>query len=44
MDLKPVLTEENENLKSSWILLTDVVYHTNLLLFDILGLQVPEKM
>ena len=39
-----ILTEENENLKSSWILLTDVVYHTNLLLFDILGLQVPEKM
>ena len=39
-----ILTEEDENLKSSWILLTDVVYHTNLLLFDILGLQVPEKM
>lgn len=39
-----ILTEKDEYLKSSWILLTEVVYHTNLLLFDILGLQVPEKM
>lgn len=39
-----ILTEEDAELKDSWIILTDVVYRTNLLLLDILGLQVPEKM
>ncbi len=39
-----VLTEKNNNLSSSWLLLTNIVYQTNLLLLDILGLKVPEKM
>lgn len=39
-----ILTEEDIDLRNSWIVLTDVIYRTNLLLLDILGLQVPEKM
>lgn len=39
-----ILTEENEDLKMSWIALTKVVYDTNMLLLDTLGIEVPEKM
>ncbi|MBR4261924.1 MAG: arginine--tRNA ligase [Bacilli bacterium] len=39
-----VLTEENIELKSSWLVLTDVVKRTNELLLDILGIKIPEKM
>ncbi len=39
-----ILLEEDANLKESWLVLTDIVYKTNLLLLDILGLKVPEKM
>ena len=39
-----ILTEENEDLKMSWIALTKVVYNTNMLLLDTLGIEVPEKM
>lgn len=39
-----VLTEEDEDLKESWLVLTNTVYKTNLLLLDTLGLKVPEKM
>ena len=39
-----VLTEENEDLKESWLVLTNTVYKANLLLLDTLGLKVPEKM
>ena len=28
----------------SWIALTKVVYNTNMLLLDTLGIEVPEKM
>ncbi len=39
-----VLTEENNDLKTSWLVLTDVVKRTNELLLDILGIKIPEKM
>ena len=39
-----ILLEEDAQLKESWLVLTDIVYKTNLLLLDTLGLKVPEKM
>lgn len=39
-----VLTEENNELKESWITLTKVVYENNLKMLNILGIEVPEKM
>lgn len=39
-----ILTEENKHLRLSWIILSQLVYKTNLLLLDILGLKCPEKM
>ena len=39
-----ILTEENEDLKQSWIALTKIVYETNIKLLDILGIKVPNKM
>lgn len=39
-----ILTSKDEELKTSWLALTDSVYKTNLLLLDILGIEVPEKM
>jgi len=39
-----ILTSKDEELKTSWLALTDSVYKTNLLLLDVLGIRVPEKM
>ena len=39
-----ILSEENQELKKSWLALTKVVYETTNLLLDILALPVPEKM
>ena len=39
-----ILTEENEELKESWLVLTKVIYDNNLKLLNILGIEVPEKM
>ena len=39
-----ILTEENKSLQESWIVLTKIVYNVNMLLLDILGIEVPEKM
>lgn len=39
-----VLIEEDENKKESWLVLTKLVYDTNMLLLDTLGIEVPEKM
>ncbi len=39
-----ILTEEDTELKESWIVLTNIVYRVNLLLLDILGITIPEKM
>ena len=38
------LTEENNELQESWLLLTKVIYDNNLKLLNILGIEVPEKM
>ena len=39
-----ILTEENNDLRESWLVLSDVVYKTNMMLLDIMGIDVPEKM
>lgn len=39
-----ILIEENESLKESRLVLTKLVYDTNILLLDILGITVPKKM
>lgn len=39
-----ILTEENEDLKLSWLAITKIVKLTNEMLLDILGIEVPEKM
>ncbi len=39
-----VLTEENKDIQESWLVMTNVVYNINMLLLDILGIKVPEKM
>lgn len=39
-----VLTESSLSYKETWLALTTLVYKVNLLLLDILGIEVPEKM
>ena len=39
-----IITEEDIELKTSRLVLTDIVYKTNILLLDILGIEIPEKM
>ena len=39
-----VLVEENKQLQESWLVLTKLVYDINILLLDVLGIKVPEKM
>ena len=39
-----IVTEDNKSLRESWLTLTKVVYETNMLLLDIMGIDVPEKM
>lgn len=39
-----ILTSKDEELKTTWLALTNVVYKTCLLLLDVLGISVPEKM
>jgi len=39
-----ILTETNENLKTTWISLTKLVYEINQLLLDILAIEVPTRM
>ena len=39
-----VLVEEDNAKKESWLMLTKLVYDINLMLFDILAIEVPEKM
>ena len=39
-----ILTEENEDLKLSWLAITKIVKQTNEMLLDILGIEVPERM
>ena len=39
-----IITEENNDLRESWLTITKVVYETNMLLLDLMGIDVPEKM
>ena len=39
-----VLTEEDKDLKESWLVLSDIVYRTSMMLLDLMGINVPEKM
>lgn len=39
-----IITEEDAELRNSWVALTNIVYKTNMLLLDLLGIKVPEKM
>ena len=39
-----IITCEDKDLRESWLVLSNVVYQVTLLLLDILGMQVPEKM
>ena len=39
-----ILTEKDEQLRNSWITLTEIVYKLNSLLLDILGITIPNKM
>ncbi len=39
-----ILVEENEKLRESWLVLTEIVYNINILLLDVLGIVVPERM
>ena len=39
-----ILTEEDQDLRTSWIVLTKLVYNINMLLLDVLGINVPNKM
>ena len=39
-----ILTEEDEQLKLSWLTLTKIVKQTNEMLLDILGIKIPDKM
>ena len=39
-----ILTEENQELRESWLVLSKAVYDTNMLLLNIMGIDVPEKM
>lgn len=39
-----VISEEDKNLRESWLVLSNVVHNTNSLLLDIMGINCPEKM
>ena len=39
-----IVSEENKETQESWLVLSDVVYKTNLFILNILGIEVPERM
>ena len=39
-----IITEKDEQLRDSWITLTEIVYKLNCLLLDVLGITIPNKM
>ena len=39
-----ILTEENEEVRESWLTLTKIVYENNCKMLNILGIDVPERM
>ena len=39
-----IIVEGNNELRESWLVLSKAVYNTNMLLLDLMGIDVPEKM
>lgn len=39
-----IITCDNDDLRESWLTLSSVVYSTNMMLLDMMGINVPEKM
>ena len=39
-----IIVEENNELRESWLVLSKAVYDTNMMLLDLMGIDVPEKM
>jgi len=39
-----IITEEGLEKRESWLVLTNIVYNINMMLLDVLGIPVPEKM
>lgn len=39
-----ILTEDNKDLRESWLVLSNVVYNTNMFILDLLGIKCPDKM
>lgn len=39
-----ILTEEDKDIQSSWLTLSDVVLKTNMFILNILGIEIPDKM
>ena len=39
-----IIAEENNELRESWLVLSNIVYNTNMMLLDTMGINVPEKM
>lgn len=39
-----IIPEEDKDLRESWLVLTNVVYKTNMFILDLLGMKCPEKM
>ena len=41
---KYLISFQNKDLQESWLVLTNVIYKVNMLLLDVLGIEVPNKM
>lgn len=39
-----IVSEENKEKRESWLILSKVVYDTNMMLLDLMGIKCPEKM
>ena len=39
-----IIVEENKELRESWLVLSKLVYDTNMMLLDMMGINCPEKM
>ena len=39
-----IIAEENNELRESWLVLSNIVYNTNMMLLDTMGINAPEKM
>lgn len=39
-----IMTEQDEELKESWLVLSQIVHDTNIMILDVMGINCPEKM